>query len=210
VASGAYQTKSSYYIDYNSYHGNTLNYSASKGNGYSAPTYRFATFSWNYIGSSPNNFIFTIKDFKATTIANVNVSATQNQYVNNGAYYFGSDPRFFLHYRVDSGSYSTLWIDGNSQYGTTTIETVPVMVDTIPSPTAANIATYVADNVVTMPSATSGYSLDSSDLVATLPNIAFGPINASYTIYCRIGFPMNTTDSTYSNYSFTDIQLKFT
>ena len=207
VANGAYRSKGisndTYYINYSNYQGTNPNYSLTQ------PTYRFATFAWKYDGTNPqtiNRFIFTFKNFTP------NIGLTNN--AANGAYSFNSDSRIFLHYRIEdttSGTtilpttptkFSTLWIDGNSKFGTSLNSDVSVIDTNSVSVSSVNYYSSSDYNKTLAPTSIQ-YSIVATDLVATVSNIAFGPAATNFNIYCRIGLP------TSSSYSFTDVQLNF-
>ena len=102
------------------------------------------------------------------------------------------------------GKYSTLWIDGNSTYGTSGTYADPVINTTI-RPVNANTYLSYINQVVTMPVLNFTYNMVGNDLVATLDTLQFGSATANtFNIYCRIGLPKS------SSYSFTDVQLNFT
>ena len=108
---------------------------------------------------------------------------------------------------TSSTKFSTLWIDGNSKYGTSgTIVSPSIDTD---SNTVSSVNYYSSSSInKTLAPTSIAYSIIttsvSTDLVATVSSIAFGPSTTKFNIYCRIGLP------TSSSYSFTDVQLNFT
>lgn len=216
IADGKYRSGTSSnnaYLDYRTYNNNnTLNYSTvSKTN----IDYRFATFAWKYVASSLSStitsFVFTFKNFLPNTT--VIPIATFNQSIVTGSYSFNSDNRFFLHYRVEDeksiapttstviNSYSTIWVDGNSKFGTTLNVSTPVLQNE--SFQQINTSNYNTPlNTVRAPTAVQ-YTFSGSDLVATVSSIWYGNLGTSFKVYCRFGLPMN------NNYSFDYVTLRF-
>lgn len=212
IANGRYRSgtnSNNSYLNYTNYKkddssNNTLNYlNVPK----TETDYRFSTFVWKYNGtltSTISYFVFTFKNFSPGTVL--------KQDLITDSYYFNSDNRFFLHYRLEDDksiapttststiSYSTIWVDGNSKFGTTYNTTTPVLNTDIPKITGNNYNTI--SNIVRAPTSIS-YAIVGQDLVATVSSILYGPISTSFKVYCRFGLPMN------NNYSFEYVTLKF-
>jgi hypothetical protein len=139
----------------------------------------------------------------------------------NGCFYFtspsGNTQRFFLNYRVEdtsgsqtiveptnlSSDITTVWIDGNSSFGTELVGLNAQFGTTISNPlyfTSDNYNSPV-DNSIMRATAGKTYSIiNTTDMQATLSSIIVDT-SKSCNIYCRIGLPM------INNYSFDYVSL---
>jgi hypothetical protein len=192
------------YINYSSYYNNSLDYSGvSRG----ATNYRYTTFVWKaqISGTQPNNFVFTFKNIK------VNDSTAQlNSSPNNSLpYYFSygsiNYPRFFLFYRTeqfDNASSNSLWVDGNSNYGTKFVEPSNAELDTtIQQLSPTNYNDPYDNKTVRAPNSINCSLNNNGDLVA---QVSVVPINYGLNvyIYCRFGNSMGY-NITYESVSLT-------
>ena len=217
------------YINYSSFYQNispSIDYS-------NVPTgsqaYRFATFVWKFEGvatvSPFTSFIFKFYNLRYRGGTNISISldnATGATYISNNN---NDQQRFFLHYRVEEyvdtntiyvvpqsgNNSSTIWIDGNTKFGTKLVAGNPSFSTDINDPVSIGTSSVGLgqafntpnDNSVVRAANPASYSLASNILTANVSQAIFGNIDKKYYIYCRIGLPM------IDNYSFDYVTLNF-
>jgi hypothetical protein len=179
------------YINYSSYYQNTLNYL----NVSRDPTsYRYTTFVWKLTPPSGalNYYNFTFKNIKVN-----NETPSVVSIIGGGAPFALStisNPRFFLFYRTGpieggSSSSSSVWVDGNSTYGTINDNSTAKFDSTIVNVSSTNYNDPL-DNTQIRP-ANVGYNISEGDLVAKVDAIKYPARNTSVYIYCRFGNAMS-------------------
>jgi hypothetical protein len=167
-----------------------------------------------------STFTFTFKNFQYNNgAATLGIDLdTGCRYISNG----GNTGRFLFHYRVeeydntqiyinpdstDSTRITTLWVDGNSSYGSTNVGGAAVISSDITNPQnidGGNYATPSDNTIVRNPSSTV-YNIVGNDLVIKVDNTIFIQSNDNKCyVYGRIGLPMT------ANYSFEYVTCQLT
>ena len=172
------------YIDYSSYYNNSLNYSeVSRSN----TSYRYTTFVWKIIPPSGaiNSYQFTFNNISATSISS-NLPRSLN----------GNPSRFFLFYKTEqidtnvTDNNSSIWIDGNSTYGTINNSGI-ASIDTNIVPLQNTNYNDPPYNTIVRQASSIVYILNSNNLVATVSAIPINGTVKEHYIYCRFGNSMN-------------------
>lgn len=184
------------YINYTGYYNNNnLNNVDYSGVSRSDTSYRYTTFVWKFIlsGGGINKYTFTFKNIKVNgSTPSLNGTSTPYSLGTN-------NPRFFLFYRtggpidnesVDS-TLSSIWVDGNSNAGTTLSGTTAIFDGNVgrlggsnyrSSPTSNDIIRIPESNVI---------NISGSNLVVTVSPVPINNTNYSAYIYCRFGNAMS-------------------
>jgi hypothetical protein len=170
------------YISYSSYYNNSLDYSVvSRLN----TSYRYTTFVWkiNPPSGTINFYKFTFNKISATSIS------TNSPYTLNG------NQRFFLFYKTEqvatgNDTASSIWIDGNSTYGTINNSGIASIDTNIVSLNGTNY-NVPYDNTIVRAASSTKYTINGGNLVAEVSPVTFSGGAQEFYIYCRFGNSMN-------------------
>ena len=179
------------YIDYSTYYNNSLNYlNVTR----SSTDYRYTTFVWKIKPPSGalNFYIFTFKNI------NAGVEGIAAPFYFKNSTNVNNSSRFFLFYKTEQidtttdDNSSSIWIDGNSTYGTRkdTINNVANLDTNIQSLDSGNYNDGFNNTIIRQAPSIS-YTMSSTNLVAKVSAVVPSGTPKDIYIYCRFGNSMN-------------------